>query len=429
MGARIADFRNMLVHYFPLLLQGVRPDAQRGSAVAALRRTYVEAAWARMSLLGRLSRIAAMPGWPLVAFASAVCWQIPRHGRRAWVETGRSLPLQLWDQMRLAISANMWPHHYYMFELYRADHRARAHEYLLRHETKRGIFTILKDAARKNETFARKDRFASACAAAGLAHAPMIAVINDGAVTWHGDHQALPPIDLFVKPVAAQGGRGAERWGWRGGHYESAVGERETTAGLLQRLQQSTRHGEILVSPCLANHPAFEGLALGALSTLRIVTCRNEREEPETMAVALRFPRNAESVVDNFHAGGLAAMADLRSGRLGAATDMGLKEDSAWHTRHPVSGAPIEGFQVPFFAEAKALAEAGHRALGDRVVIGWDVAILAHGPVLIEANSFPDLDIVQRCGRAPLGGTRFCDLIAFHLRRRYPIWRRRHGLG
>jgi hypothetical protein len=257
---------------------------------------------------------------------------------------------------------------------------------------------------------------------------PAIAVFQGDTILWHGDRQALPPIDLFVKPVSAQGGRGAEQWRWRGGQYENAAGQRETEAGLLQRLQQRARHGEILVSPCLANHPAFEGLALSALSTLRIVTCRNEREEPETMAVALRFPRDAGSEVDNFHAGGLAAMVDPRTGRLGAATGIGLTADSAWHTRHPVSGAPIEGFQVPFFAEAKALAEAGHRALGDRVVVGWDVAILAHGPILVEANGFPDLDIVQRCGRCPLGGTRFCDLIAFHLRRRYPIWRRRHRL-
>lgn len=382
-----------------------------------------------MSLPARLGHVLALPFWPLVAMASSIFWQVPRHGRRARAESGRPIRLQIWDQLRLALKAKMWPHHYYMFELYYQDRRARARDYMLRPETKRGVFTILKDAPQKNAAFARKDRFAQACAAAGLRHVQTIAVLKDGAVTWHGDRQVLPHIDLFVKPVAAQGGRGAERWCWRGAAFEDAAGVKESADGLLQRLMDRSRGGELLVSPCLANHPAFEGLALGTLSTLRIVTCRDERDEPETVAVAMRFAQRAGAVVDNFHAGGLAAMVHLRHGRLDAATDMGLSPDSAWHDRHPVTGAPILGFQVPFFAEAKALAEAGHRALGDRVVIGWDIAILAAGPILVEANSFPDLDIIQRCGRRPLGSTRFCDLVAFHLRRYYPVWRRRHGLA
>ncbi len=418
----------MLVHYFPLVVRGARPETHRGTSLAELRRIHVEAAWAGMSVAGRLGRMIAMPVWPVVALASSLLWQVPRHFARAHTEGGRSVALQVCDQMRLAMGANMWPHHYYMFELYLRSHRGQAHEYLLRQETKHGVFTILKDAARKNETLARKDRFAEACAAAGLPHVPTIAVLKGGEIVWQGHRQALPSVDLFVKPVAAQGGRGAEQWLWRGEYYEGALGVRETAGSLLQHLKRRSRGGEILVSPRLVNHAAFAGLALGALSTLRIVTCRNERNEPETVAAVLRSPRRSDAVVDNFHAGGLAAMVDLRSGRLSEATDLGLSPDSAWHARHPVTGAPIEGFLAPFWPEAKALAERAHRLLGDRVVVGWDVAILADGPCLIEGNGFPDLDIIQRCGRKPLGRSRFCDLIVHHLHERYPTWRQRHGL-
>lgn len=418
----------MLVQYFPSVFHSIRPAAQRGTPLATVRRIYAEAAWVRMSFSERAVHGLTTLVWPLVAIASSLFWQVPRHGLRARAESGRPIALQAWDQLRLALTTRLWPRHYYMFELYREDRRGRAHEYLLRHETKHGVFTILKDAPRKNLAFARKDLFAVACATAGLPHVHSIAVLKDGAVSWSSGHQALPPVDLFVKPVAAQGGRGAERWRWLGSCYESATGEQESADGLLRRLQERSRQGEFLVSPSLINHPALAGLALGTLSTLRIVTCRDESDKPETVAVAMRCPRRAGAVVDNFHAGGLAAMVDRRSGRLSAATDMGLSRDSAWHDCHPVSRAPIDGFTVPFFAEAKALAEAGHRALGDRVVVGWDVAILADGPTLIEANSFPDLDIIQRCSRRPLGGSRLCELIAFHLCRYYPVWRRRHGL-
>ncbi len=419
----------MLVPYFPPITYGVRPGRLRRAMIGDLRRIHLAAAWGSMSWGQRLACLAAMPVWPLVALASSLAWQVPRHGRRGRIQGGRPIPLQILDQLRLAITANMWPHHYYMFELYRPELRARAHEYLLRQETKRGTFSILKDAPAKNPALARKDDFAKACAAAGLPHVDIIARISRSKVSWNDAHTALPPIDLFIKPVKGQGGRGAERWRWREGIYEGADGARESARTLLQRLQQQSRREAILVMPCLVNHPAFAGLALDALSTLRIVTCRNEAGAPEVVAAALRFPCRAGAVVDNFHAGGLAALVDLERGILGPATDMGLSRDSAWHARHPVTGAAIDGFTVPFWPEAKALAEAAHVMLGDRVIVGWDVAILADGPCLIEGNGFPDLDIIQRCGRMPLRQTRLCGLLLQHLRVRYPIWRRRSGLA
>lgn len=418
----------MQVHFFPPVTPGWRPRRLRRAMLGELRRVHLAAAWRGMSWGQRLARIAAMPFWPLVVLGSSLGWQVPRHGRRGRIQGGRPILLQILDQMRLAISANMWPHHYYMFELYRPDLRARAHEYLLRQETKRGAFSILKDAAKKNLTFARKDDFAAACAAAGLPHAAIIARISADEVAWRTEHSALPPIDLFVKPVQGQGGRGAERWRWRGGAYETDDASRADAPTLLRLLQRRARGEDIVVMPRLTNHPAFAGLAVDTLSTLRILTCRNEAGAPETVAAALRFPRRAGAVVDNFHAGGLAAIVDPATAKLGPATDMGLARDSAWHARHPVTGALIDGFTVPFWPEATALAEAAHRALGDRVIVGWDIAVLPEGPCLIEANGFPDLDIIQRCGRKPLGQTRLCGLLLQHLRARYPIWRHRSGL-
>ncbi len=406
---------------------------ERGGAVGAslteLRR--IDRA-AKLGLMGggwRIADLAARLGWPLVALVSILAWQVPLHGARARRVAGRSLLAQGYDQLHLAVRAGLWPHQYYMFELFRPEQRARAHLYLLRHETKRGVFTILKDNPHKNQVFARKDLFAEACAAAGLPHAEFIARIAGGVPEWRSEEPALPQADLFVKPAQARGGRGAELWRWTGTGFQRQDGARATPEGLLARL--GARREPFVVMRCLANHPDLAGLALGALATVRLVTCRNEAGVPEPVGAALRFAQRADAIVDNFHAGGLAAPIDLARGILGPATDQGLSRVGAgdgWHDRHPVSGAAIAGRVVPFWPEAKALAERAHAALGDRVVIGWDIAVLADGPVLVEANSFPDLDILQRCGRAPLGDTRFCDLLAWHLRDAYPRWRRHHGL-
>lgn len=420
----------MLIQHFPPLAAG-GSGAAPGAALGELRRAVQAAKRDALTRPQRLAQLAALPLWPLVVLVSSLAWQLPRHGARAWRQSGRNPLLQLADQLRLALTAGLWPHQYYMFELFWPEIRPQAHAYLLRQETKRGVYSMLKDRPRKNPVFARKDLFADACAAAGLPHAAVIARLGNGTADWRGGYQALPLRDLFVKPVHGRGGRGAERWRWDGAIFAGVGKARLTPEGLLARL--CARRAACIVMPCLANHPALAGLALtgmglGTLATSRLVTCRDEHGTPEVVAAALRFPRRPDAVVDNFHAGGLAAIIDLATGRLGAATDLGLARDSAWHDRHPVSGALIAGTVLPFWEAAKQLAERAHAALGDRAVIGWDIAILAEGPVLIEANGFPDLDIIQRCARAPLGSSRLCDLMALHLRRAYPLWRSRHAL-
>ena len=71
---------------------------------------------------------------------------------------------------------------------------------------------------------------------------------------------------------------------------------------------------------------------------------------------------------------------------------------------------------LPFWGETLALARQAHAAFPFCTVVGWDIAITASGPVVIEGNSNPDVDIMQRPFRAPLGSTRFGELLAFHLK-------------
>jgi hypothetical protein len=51
-----------------------------------------------------------------------------------------------------------------------------------------------------------------------------------------------------------------------------------------------------------------------------------------------------------------------------------------------------------------------------RVVIGWDIAIDQDGPIIIEGNRGPDMDLMQRFMETGFcGGHRFGELIASHL--------------
>ena len=69
--------------------------------------------------------------------------------------------------------------------------------------------------------------------------------------------------------------------------------------------------------------------------------------------------------------------------------------------------------------EAIDLVERAHRAFDEYVLVGWDVAFLEDGPVLVEGNRGPDIDILQRTARGPIGNGRFGELLAYNLERRW----------
>lgn len=85
---------------------------------------------------------------------------------------------------------------------------------------------------------------------------------------------------------------------------------------------------------------------------------------------------------------------------------------------HPDSGAPIEGRIVPYWDEVKAGAIAAHRHFNDRVVVGWDISILEDGPIFVEGNGNPDLDIIQRFMRIGFREHRLVELLAYHVDKR-----------
>jgi hypothetical protein len=239
-------------------------------------------------------------------------------------------------------------------------------------------------------------------------------VLRGGGVDLRVDRHELA-TDLFVKPVFGRGGRGAERWDFLDGRYRSARGEELGIDDLLARLAERSRDMPLLIQRRLINHRDLEPLNNGALSTVRVLTCLNEAGEPELIGAAMRMAIGGNRVVDNLHAGGIAASVDLATGTLGPASDLGADSRLGWMDSHPDGGAPITGTRLPMWDEVCQFALSTHKAFGDRLLVGWDIAITPDGPVLVEGNGSPDLDIMQRFRRGGLMAARLGVLLAFHL--------------
>jgi hypothetical protein len=84
----------------------------------------------------------------------------------------------------------------------------------------------------------------------------------------------------------------------------------------------------------------------------------------------------------------------------------------------PVRAGENAGRTLPHWADVVALAVQAHEAFPQRVVVGWDVAMLSDGATIIEGNGKPDLDIHQRAERGPAGESRIAHLLAYNVDKR-----------
>src|SRR5690606_6840431 len=99
----------------------------------------------------------------------------------------------------------------------------------------------------------------------------------------------------------------------------------------------------------------------------------------------------------------LAAPVDLATGVLGEMT--GDKPEMAfdWYADHPITGARVLGRELPHWAEIQRIALAAHDLCPDRLLIGWDIAVTPEGAVMLEGNSYADVDFPQRVHRCSIG--------------------------
>lgn len=248
---------------------------------------------------------------------------------------------------------------------------------------------------------ADKALFYDRCRAARLPHPEIVAIVARGRLAHGADPAGR---ELVAKPVLGEGGDGL-----------TLLGAFADAAEMASRLPATlkTARGTLVVQPRIATHPALSDLALDALPTVRVVTILDEAGVPEVVSATFRFASDPAARVDNMKAGGLISAVGLEDGALGLACKGYGGGD---HERHPVTGAPILGRRLPHWAGVKALAVRAHaEAFVDYALIGWDIAMTPHGPLLIEGNGKPGVLMPQRAARRGLGEGRYGELLAHHL--------------
>ena len=138
-----------------------------------------------------------------------------------------------------------------------------------------------------------------------------------------------------------------------------------------------------LVESRVAQHPQLQALSPSGVNTVRIFTCLDKHGCCQILGCRLRISVNSR--VDNMAAGNLAAPVEEDTGRVcgpGVYSDITRAPESV----HPVTGVPIDGFQIPYWPEAVALVREASELHPQNRSIGWDIVITPEGPGLIEGN-------------------------------------------
>ncbi len=145
------------------------------------------------------------------------------------------------------------------------------------------------------------------------------------------------------------------------------------------------------------------------ICTLRLIVLLDQGA-PRLMKAVWKVAAS-KNLADNYwREGNFMAKLDQQSGQILQCMS-GLGPDFRLLDRHPVTGAPLKGFQVPCYREAVELVLEASRVFPDIVMQAWDIAITDDGPIPLELNVIGSLFIPQIIDQKGLWEDGFRDLV------------------
>lgn len=185
--------------------------------------------------------------------------------------------------------------------------------------------------------------------------------------------------------------------------YDAANDRLVTTTGLeisldafISFVKTSSASGYLFqkrVSP----HAQVREICGDRLATVRLLTIV-DREGPKLIRACWKIPAGVNSADNFWRPGNLLAQLDLESGRIMRVV-RARGADYEEITHHPDTGTCILGTVVPNWQHVRLLAVEGAKVLKDIPLVGWDIAPVDSGAVMVEPNVTPDFSLHQVADR------------------------------
>lgn len=152
-----------------------------------------------------------------------------------------------------------------------------------------------------------------------------------------------------------------------------------------------------LIEEVLEQHPDNAAVYPYAMNCLRIITVVDKAGVPHVIFATQKFGLNGR-VVDNY---GFGCRVDLETGKICSPGVSGDGSMGIVYETHPMTGAKIEGHQVPMFFEACELAKEAAKVVPQVRYVGWDIGITPDGPAIVEGNNYCAHDFWQLPAQTP----------------------------
>jgi len=218
-----------------------------------------------------------------------------------------------------------------------------------------------------------------------------------GRCTFHQIQQEI--IDnsfekIFVKPAWGGGSKGIyifhkNESGFYTTHQNITFNE--------NFLSNIGRTSDYIVQPGIVQDQGIARIYPGSVNTCRLIT-ENIDGISRVVCGVLRIGRG-KNEVDNASAGGLFLKIDITNGRVG---NHAMSYEYEKFSAHPDTHFVFNNFTIPQWDEIRKFSTESADRLPFFSHLGWDIALTVNGPLAIETNLNPGIEVLQ----IPYGGLR-----------------------
>jgi hypothetical protein len=324
----------------------------------------------------------------------------------------KSIYKQWYEIARAALTAQYTPSEYYMYGFHRND---RSLQDLSRYLSNTDWLTYVRPALtdfRWHYILDNKWLFNLYYRSLGFPVANIYAMLTEkGGITYTGyqlnNLQDLiiflykeQPKSIVIKPISGINGRFV--YVIDSLEYSDAEIKGRLMNGNIGNVRKLLElvigHGKnklgLIIEEKIEQHPYFYEINPFTTNTIKIITLLTENNETEILTAVIKCGRKG-SLVDNLAKGGFSRGIDAQRGEL---QDVGILSDSirnTWIHEHPDLHTPFKKSSIPMWSRIRTAVHEISKCTMFARMVSWDILLTNEGPVILEGEIDPRIDIMQ----------------------------------